>query len=429
MATPATPKKQTRLRQLLLSPWTILAGVLAGLYLGTYRPEMVPFVAPIGLIFINILKMCVMPILVSAIAASLARLIKSHTGKGFLGRILGLFLIAMIGVSLVGMVVGMIAKPGANLGAAGLSIMGSHVSASKYAPDIEINIIKIQKRQSKKPTTTELLDTLIPQNIFKALSSGRNLQVLFFSILVGIAIGFLPPAPSRTLTEVLEALYSVFAKLVDWLRYLLPFGLCGLIAQQSSNTKIELLLAMGKFLLVILLPFVILLGIGIVTLKLRSRRSIKQVMKALKDPIIISLGSAASLPAIPSSLSAMTEVLGFSKNKIDLLVPLGITACRFGNMLYFAVATLFVSQLYQIPISSTELIMVLAGSILAGMATAGTSGVMTLVMLGLILKPLGLPLDGVLPLLIVIDPIIGPLRAMTNVQLNLAVASLLVERP
>ena len=418
----------SRLYRLLLNPWTVLAGVLLGFYLGIYQPKLVPFVAPLGMIFINALKMCVLPILVSAVAASMARLINSNVGQGFIGRMLVIFVLVMFGVTLFGMVVGMTAKPGANLGAVGLSIMGSHVSASKYAPDIEVNIIDVQKRQKSKLTTKELVNTLIPKNIFDSLGHGRNLQVLFFAILMGIAIGFIPAKSSRTMTEFLESVYLVFAKLVGGLRYLLPFGLCGLIALQFSTTKTEILLAMSKFLAIIFLPFIILLGVGIVILKWRSRRSVVEVIQALKDPLVISLGSAASLPAIPSALTAMTDDLDFPRDKVDLLVPLGITACRFGNMIYFAVATLFVAQLYQIPVSSTELIVVLLGSVLAGLATAGTSGIMTLVMLGLVLSPLGLPLDGVLPLLIVIDPLIGPLRALTNVQLNLAVAALMVEK-
>ena len=171
-------KKQNRLQQILLSPWTILIGVCTGIYLGTYQTEWVPVVAPVGRIFINTLKMCVLPILISAIAASIARLIKTDTGKGFIGRVAALFLLTMFTVSIVGMVVGLVAKPGSNLGAAGLSVMGSHVSSSKYAPDIEINLTKIESRRQKKPTAIELVDTLIPKNVFNALSRGRNLQVV-----------------------------------------------------------------------------------------------------------------------------------------------------------------------------------------------------------------------------------------------------------
>ncbi len=74
------------------------------------------------------------------------------------------------------------------------------------------------------------------------------------------------------------------------------------------------------------------------------------------------------------------------------------------------------------------MLVVALGSVVAGMATAGTSGIMTLAMLGLVLRPLALPLDAVLALFIVIDPVVGPLRAMTNVQMNLALSSLLAGR-
>jgi proton glutamate symport protein len=417
-----------RLGKILLSPWSVLAGVLAGLSVGRYGHDWVPVVAPLGHVFLNTLKMCVLPILVSAIATSLGRLIQNRSGGGFLGRAIPLFLTALVVVGMLGTIAGLAGKPGAELGSSVLEVLGTHVSGSKYAPDIEISLTEPQTVREPPPSAKQLVDTLIPRNIFHALTNDNHLQVLFFAILFGVALGLLPEATCQPLATVLDGLYKAFAKVVDWLRYLLPLGLCGLMAEQFAQTGAEILVAMGRFLLITLTSYLFLLVLGIGLIWIRSREPLRRVVAALKDPIIIALGTGASLPAIPSSLTALTRSLGFSKDRVDLLVPLTITVCRFGNVLYFAVATLFVAQLYQVALGPQQLLVVVLGAVVAGMATAGTSGIMTLVMLSLVLRPLGLPLDAVLALFIVIDPVVGPARAMTNVQLNLALSTLLAGR-
>ncbi len=143
----------------------------------------------------------------------------------------------------------------------------------------------------------------------------------------------------------------------------------------------------------------------------------------MKEPFIIALATGNSLAALPSILSRMNKDLGYEKRVIDLLIPLGVTVCRFGPIIYFGFAGLFVIQLYQIDYSIQELVIVVVGSVLAGMATAGASGILSLTMLALILEILGLPLDAVLVLLIVVDPLTAPLRSAANVSVACAATS------
>jgi proton glutamate symport protein len=130
---------------------------------------------------------------------------------------------------------------------------------------------------------------------------------------------------------------------------------------------------------------------------------------------------------VPSVVEAL-ERLGFGRRDVGLVVPLGITMFRFGNITCFAVATLFVAQLYDVQLEGADLAFIILGSVLAGVATAGTSGVLTLIMLDIVLVPLELPLSGVLPLFIVLEPVMTPLRTIVNVVANCALAALWAER-
>ncbi len=150
---------------------------------------------------------------------------------------------------------------------------------------------------------------------------------------------------------------------------------------------------------------------------------------ALKETIIIALGTGNSLACLPASLSAMHEELGYDKEAVDLLIPLAFTMCRIGPTLYFATATLFVAQLYGISLDLEAMGIVVLGSILAGMATAGSSGIVLLSMLSIVLVPLDLPVDAVLILFISIDPLIGPFRVLIIAHTACAITTVILPKP
>jgi proton glutamate symport protein len=120
--------------------------------------------------------------------------------------------------------------------------------------------------------------------------------------------------------------------------------------------------------------------------------------------------------------------LQFESKSSNLVLPLAITLCRFGPIAYFAIATIFVSSLYQSPLGLGDIVVLIVASIFAGMATSGQSGVLTLTMLSIVLSPLGLPLDAVLVLLIAIDPLINPFRTLTIVGTSITVTSFVSEQ-
>ena len=149
---------------------------------------------------------------------------------------------------------------------------------------------------------------------------------------------------------------------------------------------------------------------------------------ALKDTIIMALGTGNSLACLPSALTAMHEKLGYDKETVDLLVPLTFTICRTGPTLYFALAALFVAQFYNVDLGVSGFTTVIISSVFAGLATAGASGIALLSMLSMVLIPLNLPVEAVLVLFIVIDPIVGPFRVLAIVHTACAIVTLILPK-
>jgi proton glutamate symport protein len=152
------------------------------------------------------------------------------------------------------------------------------------------------------------------------------------------------------------------------------------------------------------------------------------VLWNLCDPIMISFATRSSFAALPASISAIQDDLHFERESVSLMLPLGITIGRYGNIVYFALASLFVIQLYDLPLSVARLAIIVIGSVFAGIATAGSSGILTLAMIGIVLGPLGLPVEAVLIVMMAVDAVIDPMRTFLIVYVNIAATALIVRR-
>ncbi|MGZ5580804.1 MAG: dicarboxylate/amino acid:cation symporter [Methylobacter sp.] len=411
---------------MLRSGWLILLAASIGLYIGLFKREYVAYVAPIGEIYLNILKMCILPILVTAISVSIARLMLSKKDDTHIGRMLIIFVMSVVISGFLGVLIGVIGHPGSGYDNAALASLGTIVRESN-APDLEISAYTPFVAQEKESFIKAFVASLIPENIFSALSSGNSLKVLFFAILFGLSLGASNKVSSHYLLASLDSVYLAFSRMVHWLMYFLPLGLLGLIAHDVSEVGINVLMAMIKFVPIALLAFFLLFILSSLIMWQRTG-SLYKPFYAFKDTIIMALGTGNSLACLPSALTAMHEKLGYDKKTVDLLVPLTFTVCRTGPTLYFALAALFVAQLYNVNLGITGFITVILSSIFAGLATAGASGIVLLSMLSLVLTPLNLPVEAVLVLFIVIDPIVGPFRVLAIVHTACALVALILPK-
>lgn len=412
--------------KVLRNGWTVLIAASIGIYIGLFKHEYVAYVAPVGKIYLDILKMCILPILVTAISVSIARLILAKEENTYIGRMLIVFTMSVAVSGFLGLITGIIGQPGSGYDKAALASLGSIVRESN-APDLEISAYIPFVAQEKESFIKIFINSLIPENIFSALNTGSSLKVLFFAVLFGLALGSSNKVSSHYLLTSLDSVYLAFARMVQWLMYFLPVGLLGLIAHDVSEVGLSVLMAMIKFVPIALLAFFLLFILSSLILWQRTGSFFKPFY-ALKDTIIMALGTGNSLACLPSTLTAMHEKLGYDKETVDLLVPLTFTICRTGPTLYFALAALFVAQFYNVDLGVTGFITVVISSIFAGLATAGASGIVLLSMLSLVLTPLNLPVEAVLVLFIVIDPIIGPFRVLAIVHTACAIVALILPK-
>ncbi|GAB3445658.1 dicarboxylate/amino acid:cation symporter [Insolitispirillum peregrinum] len=414
--------QKTIVQRILLSPWLIVIGAGCGVLIGLHDKPLAHTIAPFGDIYLTFLKMTVVPILISAIALNMGKLMSSGASGAYLFRLLFAFLATFTISGIIGLIVAVIGEPG-NVGAEDLRLLGSIVQQGGYSPDLEM-ALNAPPAPPKESGFLPFLLQMVPANVFQAMASGATLQVLVFSMMFGIALGSVPRETSGSMFHALESAYRALDRLVHWMMYILPLGLCAMVAVQIASAGADIILMMMGFVGVVGACYALMFVIGVLILWQRLKCPLGTILSELRQPLILSIATGNSMACVPSCITALHEGYRLNERDVGLLVPLGIGICRYGNVVYFAVATLFIAQLYQVDVSLIQMVFIVVGCILAGIATAGASGAVTLAMLGIVLGPLNMPLDGVLPLFIAVEPIMTPLRTFANVFLNCVVTAL-----
>jgi len=425
---------------ILKHPLTILAGVAIGVILGLLNgpissalgmksfAEIISFPGQLYLFF---LQMTVIPIVISAIASSLGKLMRNKSSAGLIKRIVVVFLIFMGICAFVGVACGMFGKPGSGLSEDTRALLSRLLSSDKDGTGGVLEVMlgsSDDASVSQRPGISSFFASLIPANIFQALTLGSVMAIVFFSIILGVAIGFLQDESALLLINLLTAVFQAFQKLISWSLYLLPFGLVCLLAGQIAAVGVQIFVAMSKFIILFCVGTVVIFVICTLVIWVRAgRRRLFNVISILFEPILLAFATRNSMATLPSAINSLETGLKFKSTSVNLTLPLGMTLGRFGNIFYFALAVFFVAQIYNTPLGPIQYFIIFIGVIFAGTATAGASGIVTLSMLSIVLDPLSLPLEAVLIIFMAIDPIIDPFRTFLIVYVNMAAASLVAE--
>ena len=418
-----------KIQQFILKPWVILGCLVIGFTLGWTLPSVGLKLAVVGDIYVDLLKMIVLPFMVSAIVFSVQKLFQ----EGGAGPIAGRVVVAFAGFSMVAAFVGImtfsVTQPGSNLAESTLATFGRIVGDDLSSTDTAMSLYGANVDAKKSKTLEEVVLSLIPSNIFDAFAKGETLKALIFSLLFGMALGFVPNRISGGLSQTLETVYQTCQTLTRWLNYPLPVVLVCMSASQIAKSGIEPLQAMANFVLAFGAASVICLALAVLVIWKRGNASLSETMHALREPFALAIATRSSVTCMPAMIETLVQHLGFSKARVELLVPLSVSMLRVGPILYYACATLFIAQLYGRSLEAQELALLLAASVLAGFASAGMTGIVTLSLTSMACGYLGLPFEAAFILFLAVDPVCDILRTMVLVIGNTAAVSAICPRP
>jgi Na+/H+-dicarboxylate symporter len=430
----------------------IVGAVVAGVAIGTYSESTGAFLGPFGSLYLSLLLMCVIPIIGAAVVSSLGRLVANHKlGKNLVIIVL-VFWVGMLMAAAIGTSVGWATGVGNDLrsssvlgelllemeSTSGEGIVGDGSGATRDERYVELfegsstdpapAMPGAAPHEDDRPRLLTYLDNLIPRNLIEAYLNDNYLAVLFFSILLGVAMGFVPAETRNMALGVVEALFDSLLRIISWIIYLLPLGLLCIVAGQVAGGGLEFVSVFRKVILVALATTLTTMALFTLTIWRVRKVSPLQVLKNLREPLLVAFATSSSFASIPAAMVALKEGLGLKRENVNLFLPLGMTMNPIGSALFFSLSAIFVVQLHAGPgegLSLANFLLLILGSVLAGLAAMGLPGVSALWMLGLVLEPIGVPPEVGIVALLAVAPIIDPLFTMVNVFGNCTATTIL----
>lgn len=418
----------SKMYALAVNPWAVVGSLAIGGAFGLLQPELSQKFSIVGDIYVNLLKMTTLPFMVSAVIFSLQRLFRDGGTSRLLLRVFTVFIGASVTVAVVGAIVLLVMRPGMNLSTATMHTFGLMVGNDTTSNETVMNLYGTDVA-AKGLSLSDVLTSLVPTNIFAALANGDALKALVFALLFGLAVGRVPERISIGLSQALETVYHACQKLMHWLSYPLPLILFCMSAAQLGKSGVGPLHAMLQFVIAFFVVSVVLVALAAVVIWKRSSHSLAKTLDALRAPFALALATRNSAACMPSMIETLVDGLGFARARVELMVPLTVSLLRVGPMVYYVCATLFIAQLYGHPLGVVEVSTVLLASVLAGFASAGMTGLVTVSLVGMTCVYLSLPFEAAFILFLAVDPLCDMLRTLILVIGNTAAVTMICPRP
>jgi proton glutamate symport protein len=407
------------LKSFLVSPWTILSSIILGVLAGVYLPQESMGFESIGGIYISLLKVVVLPFLLATILVGVISLLQKEGSATMIKRIIIGFIGSMVIAGAIG--VGSVAITGSEMTQEKKVQLGALVNNKDQGSDLNITL---KEPMPITPTVSpmEVAEKFIPENIFKSLDMGESLKVVIFCLIFGIALGNIKTAGQQILVDVLKSIQQASISIFKFLNYFLPFALLAMISSQVGKVGVGIFGTLLEFICQQALGGIVVIVLATIVIWMRAKTSIMDVISATKETLIVAISSRSSLACIPYAQEALNK-LKFDRAGVELTVPLSFTVNRIGSIVYYAIATAFIANIYGMPLGISGLLVILFGSVLAGLASAGTTGILTVATVAIVCDLLKLPSEAVLVLLIAVDPLMDMIRTASHVHGNVAVTA------
>lgn len=400
----------------------LIAGLLLGLlakYTGSTAEEpngLGEALSIIGSSYVSLLKTAVIPLIFFAVVASIANLAKVTNAARLAWQTLLWFAITALVSVIIGMVLGVVFRPGANTGQA-----APEDYAGKTGDWLGFLTGLIPSNFLGLGASTKLVDDATATTSI----SFNVLQILVVAIAVGIAALKVGKAAEPFLAFSASAL-AIIQKVLWWIIRIAPIGTVGLIGNAVATYGWDTIGALGKFTVAIYFGLALVLFVFYPILVRSHGLSVKQYFSGVWPAVQLGFVSRSSIGTLPLTQRVTERNLGVPSGYASFAVPLGATTKMDGcAAIYPAVSAIFVAQFFDVQLTLTDYLLIALVSVLGSAATAGTTG--AVVMLTLTLSTLGLPLAGV-GLLLAVDPIVDMGRTATNVAGQALVPTIVAKR-
>lgn len=423
--TPDKPKGIALHTKILIG---LLVGVVAGIgvnkSLGGDNPVVVKivdnFTQPVGQLFLRLLLMIVVPLVFASLVVGIAGI--GDIRK--LGRV-GLksfgycLVVSAISVA-IGLTLANTIKPGKRIDEGTATAL-----QQRFAGDATSKLEDAKKAGATTSPLMQVVETIVPRNPFFAVGGKEDanmLHLMFFALMIGVAITLLPLTVTAPLLRVLEGVYEITAKIIEIIMKFAPFAVACLLFNNTARFGLDLLQALGWFMATVLIGLALqMFGVYSISVYLLSRISPIEFFRRIKTVILTAFSTSSSNATLPTALRVSEQNLGVPQQINSFVLTVGATANQNGTALYEGVTVLFLAQLAGVDLTLGQQLMVVYLAILGGVGTAGVPSGSIPFIIGVLVT------IGVNPALIAIilgvDRILDMCRTTLNVTGDLTAAT------
>jgi aerobic C4-dicarboxylate transport protein len=388
----------------------VLIAIAIGVLLGHYFPEKAAKLQPLGEAFVNLIKMMIAPIIFCTVVTGIAGM-ESMKAVGKTGALAILYFEVVTTLALViGLLIVNVVQPGA-----GMNIDPAQLdpaAAAKYAASAE------------QQHVVGFLMNLIPKTIVGAFAAGDILQVLLVSVLFGFALHALG-ASGRPIFDFVDRLGAVMFRIVGMIMRLAPIGAFGAMAFTIGAYGIGSLVSLGKLMACFYATCLLFIFVVLGAIAKLHGFSIARFIRYIREELFIVLGTSSSESVLPRMIGKLQQA-GAEKQVVGLVIPAGYSFNLDGTCIYLTMATVFLAQALNVPLSLVDQLKLVAVLLLTSKGAAGVTGSGLIVLAGTLAALHSLPVAAV-ALIVGIDRFMSEARALTNLVGN-GVATLVVAK-
>ena len=374
--TPDKPKGMALHNKILIGLAVgVIAGIAVNRLLGGDHPTVVWIVDnitnPVGQLFLRLLLMIVVPLVFSSLVVGVAGIgdIRKlgRVGLKSFGYCLVISAIsAVIGITLANTI-----KPGRRID------QGTAVALQqRYANDATKTVEAAKQASTATPKPLmSVVETIVPKNPFFAIAGKEDanmLHLMFFALMLGIAITLIPMSVTGPVLRVLEGVYEITAKIIEMIMKFAPYAVACLLFNNTARFGLDLLQALGWFVVTVLLGLSLhMFGIYSLSVYFLSRISPIEFFRRIKTVMLTAFSTSSSNATLPTALRVSEQNLGVPQQINSFVLTVGATANQNGTALYEGVTVLFLAQLAGVDLTLGQQLMVVYLAILGGIGTAG----------------------------------------------------------
>ncbi len=395
-------------------PTQIFAGLILGAIAGMiYGPD-AAVIRPVGTAFIRLIKMVVIPLIFASLLVGVASLGDLRKLGRVGAKTFAFYIAYYVSAVALGLFLANSLKPGSNLP----ENVQAELKAS-YGETADMQAIRAEEKHS----IGEVLLNIIPDNPADSFVRANMLQIIFIAMFMGVVISLLNKAKMKPVISFFEAINDIMIKIVEIVIKIAPFAVFALIAAVVGTFGVDILMSLFRYCAVVIGGLLILALTYPAVVWLFTKYPYLKFWKGISKAQLIAFSTCSSSATLPVTMECAEDNIGVSKQISSFVLPLGATINMNGTALYQGVTAIFIAQVYGMNLGIGDQLAIVLTATLASIGAAGAPA-MGVLMLVIVLRQVGIPLEGI-ALILGVERILDMSRTVINITGDVAAATVI----